>query len=504
MIEGKYKYLIPILAGLLVYQVKQRFMSTKPSIQTSKNIVIVGGGLAGLTTIIESYSIAKKDNLDVQFYLIEKEKFLGGNSAKASSGINGIHTKTQIANSVEDSVDEFVRDTLHTGHCNDKSLVLELVQSSPHAIEWLETFSLSLTELSQCGGHSKPRTHRFPPKSDGSPSPIGWTIISTLSKYIKEHTDVHILTESTLVSIEQENGRIVGVKYRSKESEVQYLETNSLALTTGGFSNDHSSDSLLTEFNNSVKVYPTTNGKWATGDGIKIARNIGATLIDMNAVQLHPTAFVDLSDESNRVKILAPEALRAYGGILLNQQGKRFVNELGTRDVVSRAIIDECHDLDHIKVWLLLTEEMGNDFGNGSMKFYQGRKLVMRMDTIHELAEFIDVDQNLLRDTIESYNAGIEQKSDEFGKSVFPKTFALDGSFLLAAVTPAIHYTMGGIKIDLDGQVYGANGAINGLYAAGEVTGGVHGQNRLAGNSLLECVVFGRRIARGLLNKQYH
>jgi succinate dehydrogenase/fumarate reductase flavoprotein subunit len=230
---------------------------------------------------------------------------------------------------------------------------------------------------------------------------------------------------------------------------------------------------------------------------------IGAKAIDLDKVQVHPTSFVDPIDPTKKVNFLAPEALRGHGGILLNNQGARFSNELGPRDYVTEQIFQHCdtYKLTGLKVaYLLLDEQAANDFGFGALGFYMKKGLFTKVN-VDELAKLIGCVSQSIRETIDDYNKiAIGKNSDRYGKTVFPRKIVGE-TFYVAIITPAIHYTMGGLKINSVSEVqyesideYGDSvlKPIVGLYAAGEVTGGVHGKNRLAGNSLLECVVFGR------------
>uniref|UniRef100_A0A183EPB9 fumarate reductase (NADH) n=1 Tax=Gongylonema pulchrum TaxID=637853 RepID=A0A183EPB9_9BILA len=272
-------------------------------------------------------------------------------------------------------------------------------------------------------------------------------------------------------------------------------------LATGGFSCDRSNEgSLLQEFAPEKMTFPTTNGPWATGRGVKMARAMGAALVGMNYVQIHPTAFVDPKDPAATTKFLAAEALRGKGAILLNNNGERFANELGRRDYLTGKILEFCAKNkeagDAHTAFMLMDNQAVDDFGRASFNFYAKIKgFFKEFGTLDEVAKYMNVTPSKLKETIDEYNvyARSEKKGeDKFGKKVFP--VALEHPpFYVAIITPAIHYTMGGLKIDKN--VW--------LLAAGEVTGGVHGRNRLAGNSLLECVVYGRIAGRNAANVRY-
>jgi flavocytochrome c len=379
----------------------------------------------------------------------------------------------------------FVNDTLRAGHDkNQRVLVEKLVTESTEAIAWLESFNLALSKLSQCGGHSVKRTHRLSETADGKPNPIGWTLISTLKRFIEQECPgIEILTNSRVNDVKRTASSEYIVYYTGQDHD-STLSANSVIFTTGGYSHDWTSSSLLQEFGSErILSLPTTNGPWATGDGLKILRGMNAKLIDMECIQVHPTAFIKLSSPSDRVKFLAPEALRGHGGILLNQKGSRFVDELQTRDHVSNAIFQNCQlDNGSFRAWLLLSESVAQEYDSIALSFYKKMGLFYEFDNLASLASFINVDFQALQNTILEYNNAAVNGNDTFGKTVFPSLVDLKSKkFFIAAITPAIHYTMGGVQIDENARVVAKDQAtIDGIFAAGEVTGSVHGENRLA------------------------
>jgi succinate dehydrogenase/fumarate reductase flavoprotein subunit len=234
---------------------------------------------------------------------------------------------------------------------------------------------------------------------------------------------------------------------------------------------------------------------------MKIAIKIGAAVVDMDEVQLHPTGFVDLNDRYDNHKILAPELIRGVGAILINQNGKRFCNELGSRDYVSQRIIKNCNlaytdKIKQYEAFIILNQDALDEYG-GNILFYVKKGLLRKYNSIEEFSKIFNLNSTQVKITFEKYNIDCDKKIDEFGKRVFPRKINPNDYFYAGIVTPSIHYTMGGIKMNKDGEIINIHGnVIKGLYGAGEVTGGVHGGNRLGGNSLLECAVYGRRTAR--------
>uniref|UniRef100_A0A0K0D2N6 fumarate reductase (NADH) n=1 Tax=Angiostrongylus cantonensis TaxID=6313 RepID=A0A0K0D2N6_ANGCA len=444
--------------------------------------------------------------------IIDSEKNLGGNSAKASSGINACGTTTQEKMGIKDSRDIFYMDTVNAGDReNDEALVDILVEQSSAAIDFLMGLGVNLTDVNLCGGHSVPRTHWYviPSPKEGRPTPVGMGIISAVMQRVTEVAksrpdDVTVMTNTRVVGLTSWNAYVNGVNV-IEDGKRKEINGKAVILTTGGFSADRNEDaSLLHEF----LRFPTTNGGFARGDGVKMARAMGAQVVGMDRVQIHPTAFVDPADPSAGTKFLAAEALRGKGAILINSNGVRFANELGRRDYLTERILRECKPIETFQggsaglpaAFMVMNEEAADSFGRPAFNFYAHfKKLFTKYNTAKEFAEQSGIPFDALKSTLLEYNKYIKGDSgDSFGKTVFPVAIDPNEPVYIAIITPAIHYTMGGLKIDKQARVYNefVSKPFQGLLAAGEVTGGVHGANRLAGNSLLECVVFGRIAGR--------
>ncbi|SYZ69403.1 Pyridine_nucleotide-disulphide_oxidoreductase/FAD_dependent_oxidoreductase/Glucose_inhibited_division_protein_A/FAD_binding_domain/NAD(P)-binding_Rossmann-like_domain_containing_protein [Leishmania braziliensis MHOM/BR/75/M2904] len=271
-------------------------------------VVVIGSGLAGQCAAIEAARHGAKEVV-----IIEKETRLGGNSAKATSGINAWGTAVQKAAGVHDSGELFEKDTFASGKggsCQPE-LVRTLSDHSAEAIEWLSSFGIPLTALTQLGGASRKRCHRAPDNPDGTPLPIGFTIVRALENYIRTNLSdiVRIETNARLISLmhsKEDNAVVVqGITYATQtasgEGKIRKLQARAVILATGGFSNDHTANSLLQQYAPQLSSFPTTNGVWATGDGVKAARELGVELVDMDKVQLHPTACW-----TRRIRRIAP------------------------------------------------------------------------------------------------------------------------------------------------------------------------------------------------------
>jgi cytochrome b involved in lipid metabolism len=216
---------------------------------------------------------------------------------------------------------------------------------------------------------------------------------------------------------------------------------------------------------------------------------VGANSVDLNQVQVHPTGLVHPDDPNAKVKFLAAEALRGVGGVLIDKDGNRFCDELGRRDYVT----GEMWKRNKGPYRLILNKAAGKEI-EWHCKHYQGRGLMKFFESGTALAKEMGINPQNLRTTLEKYNTGAKEKKDQFGKRFFHNVpFQFDDNFWAAILCPVIHYCMGGLQISTESEVVNKQGkVIPGLFAAGEVTGGVHGDNRLGGSSLQDCVVFGR------------
>ncbi|CAK9034133.1 Fumarate reductase (FRDS) (FAD-dependent oxidoreductase) (NADH-dependent fumarate reductase) [Durusdinium trenchii] len=319
-----------------------------------------------------------------------------------------------------------------------------------------------------------------------------WKILETELK-----DQVTIRTKSSFKELLIEDGRVMGLNFEHENGTEQLRGT--VVLTAGGYANDHADSSLLDLHTPALAKLPTTNGPFATGDVIKalVKQEAGVKTTLMDKVQIHPTGFIEVKQPNFHTKFLAPEALRGSGGILLCH-GKRFANELGRRDYLTEEMFKHCKPLfdkeeNPLSAAMLLTEEAVEKYGSGAMGFYKFKGLVQDVGTVEAAAEAMGTSAEVLKKTLEDYNEAAERGQDKFGKKVFPVRFPSTAHLYVAFVTPTLHYCMGGLAINVRTEVLHSDGQpIPNLYGAGEVTGGVHGNNRLGGNSLLECAVFGR------------
>lgn len=459
--------------------------------------IIVGSGLAGLTATLK---ILDRGGSVV---LVEKEHRIGGNSAKASSGINACCPNNDM---YDDSIKSFEYDTIRSaGNSANLPLIQTLVNKSADAVAFLKNRTgVDLSLLAQLGGHSHKRTHR---PSDGM---AGAEIIFAMQKAIKKFENtgkLKIMMDTKVTGLLQENGTVIGLEYISLDKDdenLSSLKAPNVILATGGFASDRTQGSYLEKHRPELMGFSTTAGDFSTGDGITLGTQMGAGTVDLDKVQIHPTGWVDPADEFNPSKILAAELMRGVGGILLNDSGARFCNELGTRAYVTDMMLKHESKYMNNGKWnvdaevptfsLVLASSAATD-GKKHVDLYSHKGLLTKLKGIQELANWLQKDVEVIQSTLLGYIEDAEKGKDIWGKISFrgmPSRDLENEIFYAGKVTPVLHYCMGGIKIDTRGSVLDeSSNPIPGLHAAGEVSGGVHGSNRLGGNSLLECTVFG-------------
>ncbi len=442
----------------------------KTDVELECDVVVVGAGGAGLTASV----LATQEGQSV--ILLEKMPFVGGNSLRAEGGMNAADTKVEAELGITDStVDNFVEDTLRLGHdLADPELVRTLAENSAEAVDWLYSIDAPLPEVVATGGTS----HKYLHKPEGG-LPVGEYLVEKLKVQTEKlGVDVRVNTKAT--EILMEDGQAVGVK--AEDAEHNYtIHAKSVVLTTGGFGANFD---LMASYDESLRNAVTTNHSGATGDGIAMAQAVGADTVDMEQIQLHPTVIQ--SDGT-----LVSESVRSHGAIIVNTEGKRFVNDLAGRDVVSQAELKQPDGYCFIIFDQHLQDEVAL-----TQKFID-RGFTITGNTYEELAENMGLTgeavQNFVN-TMNTWNASVAKGEDaEFGRDNGMDADLSTAPYYAIKIAPGIHHTMGGIKINTNAEVIDTNGnVIPGLFAAGETTGGIHGGNRVGGNAVCDFIVFGR------------
>lgn len=439
-------------------------------LENDYDVVIIGSGGTGLSAAIQA------NELGMKVAVLEKEKELGGNTNRASSGMNAAETNVQLHHGVIDNVADFYHETYKDGgRLNDKDMLGYFVYHTAPAIDWLADHDIKLDDITITGGMSKKRTHR-----PASMAPIGGFLVKSLLEVVAQE-DIPVFNKTKVTKLRRaDDGRVNGVEVNA-DGITKVINAKAVILATGGFG---ASKEYIKRFRPDLESYKTTNQPGATGDGLKLAENVGAELMQMNLVQVHPT----VQQDNPRVYLIG-EAVRGEGAIMVNGEGKRFVNELNTRKICANAITA----LPEHSAYLIFDQGIRDHVK--AIEFYDKVGLVVHGETIEDLAKKINVDPSNLKQTVTTWNQAVENHDDaEFGRTTGMDRGITKPGFFAIHIAPAIHYTMGGIHITPKTQVLDGNGdIIKGLFAAGEVAGGLHGNNRVGGNSIAETIVFGRQ-----------
>ena len=479
------------------------------------DVVVVGAGGAGMTAAITAAGEGKS------VVILESQSMVGGNSVRATGGMNagktvyqdenefgesaGVEktlktaaekyadneTITALAKTVSeqwaayqanptgyfDSVELMELDTMIGGKgINDPELVETLCANSADAIDWLDEHGITLHNVSSFGGASVKRIHR-PVNAEGKTVSVGSYMIPLLQENC-EKAGVKMMLDTTATEILTDaNGAAVGVKATGASGETVTVNAKAVVLATGGFG---ANLDMVVKYKPELKGFMTTNAPGIQGQGIEMAEAIGAATVDMDQIQIHPTV------EANTAALIT-EGLRGDGAILINEEGKRFIDEVGTRDVVSAAEIAQTGSYS----WLVVDQAMVD--ASSVIQGYIKKGYTVTGATYEELGKAMGVDAAAFAETMDKWNGYVEAKNDpDFGRTSFANPLNT-APYYAVKVTAGVHHTMGGLKINANTEVLNEKGeVIPGLFAAGEVTGGVHGANRLGGNAVADFTVFGR------------
>lgn len=443
-----------------------------------KDVVVIGAGGAGLIAAIEA-----KNNGAQNVIVLEKMAFAGGNTLISGGEYAAPNNWVQVKKGLKDSNDTFYNDILKGGdNEGNPKLVRVLADNALNGAEWLKDYINMTFEDRQMffGGHSVER----------SLVPLGATGVEMISKLLAkaEELNIPVLYETPAVELIVDKGRVTGVKALSEDKEYTFLAKDGVILASGGFG---SNLEMRVKYNKDVdENILSTNTVGITGDGITMAEKIGAQLEDMPFIQTYPTC-----DPISGALLYFGDVRLIGGSILINQEGKRFVEELERRDVISMAIKNQTGNAayqfcDEAQVKLSGVAEHHAD----EMNYLFNNKLLVKTDTIKEAADFFGIDAAELEKTVEKYNQYAKDGKDlEFNKRGKLTPFEAKGPFYIMKAVPAVHHTMGGVKIDENARVINTKGEIiKGLYGAGEVTGDIHGTNRLGSDAIADITVFGR------------
>ena len=497
------------------YMTKEDKTANGETVSYDADVVVIGAGGAGMTAAMTAADAGQK------VVILESQAMVGGNSARATGGMNAAKTVYQDENEFDqaagvektlataaekyadnetitalaktvseqwaayqanptgyfDSVELMELDTMVGGKgINNPELVKTLCEGTADAIDWLDENGITLHNVSSFGGASVKRIHR-PVNEEGKVVSVGAYMIPLLQENCEKRGIDIVLNTTVDTILTDANGAAVGVSGTDKDGNTVVVNAKSVILATGGFG---ANLDMVTKYKPELAGFITTNAAGAQGQGIEMATAIGAGTVDMDQIQIHPTV------EANTAALIT-EGLRGDGAILVNANGERFIDEVGTRDVVSAAEIAQPGSYS----WLIVDQAMVD--ASSVIQGYIKKGYTKTGATYEELAKELDVDPATFANTMETWNSYVEAKNDpDFGRTSFANPLN-NGPYYAIKVTAGVHHTMGGVTINSATEVLKEDGTvIPGLFAAGEVTGGVHGANRLGGTAVADFVVFGR------------
>lgn len=441
------------------------------------DVVIIGGGGAGMAAAVSAHENG------AEVIVLEKMSRIGGNTIISGAAYNAVDPGRQSKQGIEDSIEKHYQQTYEGGDkLGNPDLIRILVENAYSTLEWLEGLGMEFEdELFTVLGGLWPRAHR-PVK------PLGTGYFDAFMDYVENtNGEVEILLNTKATEIIMENGCAVGVKAEGKDENVIIKARKGVIIASGGFA---ANPEMLKEYNEywpNIESLKTTNHPGATGDGLVMAEQVGANLVDMEQIQLLPMGDPETGSLSGNIE------RSVENRIFVNKDGNRFVDEGERRDVLTKALLEQPDQF----MWTIVdshtypTGDTKNNFDETIDELVkEGR--AFKGETLEELAEQIGVNPDNLVKAVEEFNKAVDTGNDPFGRTLFEHKIDTP-PFYAAKRTPTVHHTMGGIQINTNAEVLDKEGnVIPGLYAAGEVTGGIHGANRLGGNALADVMTFGK------------
>ena len=461
--------------------------STKP-LTITEDVAIIGGGGTGLAAAVSAL-----ENGAGKVVIIEKLGYLGGSTNVSGGALNAVDDKRQKAQGIKDSVETFYNSTMKGGHnVGTPELVRYLTENAYPTVEWMEKQGVVFRDrIGAATGSLGQRSHY-------GVKPAGYAYTSVFENVLKtKYKDrVEFLMECPAEAIlTDKNGKVTGVK-AARHGQPITVKADSVVIATGGFG---ANVKFRQEVNTGVwkevvldnSIGTTNINKAAQGDGLKMAKAVGAELIGLSDIQLHPNGTPGTG-------LMQDIATSGRNRLFVNLNGDRFVNEGAARDTLCKAIFKQPKGT----YWLVMNKLRYPDLDKPdrmgvTMKDMLALGRVKTAATLDELAKIINVPADNLKAAVAEYNkaASHQVEKDKFGFAATNTDDApmTEGPWYACLKVPTVHHTMGGVKINTKAEVIGTNGKpIAGLFAAGEVTGGIHGANRLGGNAIADVFTFGR------------
>lgn len=459
--------------------------------------IVVGSGYAGTAAMLSMMNKGLKNVL-----MIDKMQYMGGNSSISGGSYAMSRTSIQKEHGIQDDPEQHIKDTLKSGHnLNNPDMVRIMAYEGLDAFNWLVENGVKWKLFSRSGGHSAPRNH-----SVGVGSFITMPLQEQIVKQGGQQRTRVIMDEL----VYDEKGHVIGMKVREKyefkfdrsfdENDnktgiTKYYRANAgIVLATGGWAADPKVREI---FNPALKPeMPTTNHYGATGYTIQKLIKDDIDMVDMQYIQIMHVTSAD--EDSFGFGFRAITSGYSYGMMFNPKTGRRFVNEIADRRICSDAIF-AMNEKGKNHPLLLMDINGAKTVEIDALQRGIEAGAVFQFETLDEMIQKFNVNKEAFLDELKKYNSYVlTGKDPEFGRTFFKKddkyiTIEKPPYFVMRP-GPKIHHCMGGLRTTVDCEVYNTSGKlIDGLYACGEVTGGRHGYNRLGSNSVVDCIVFGRR-----------
>lgn len=455
----------------------KKVVKTLPK-ESTYDVVVIGAGGAGFSAAIEA------KNAGANVVLLEKMPAVGGNSLISGAEMNAAKNWVQPKLGINDDSPELhAEDTYKGGDMKgDMNVIKVMTHNALDAAKWCRDYlgvRFEDDNLFFFGGHSRKRAL----------IPVGHTGTEFITKFQAKADELGIPVITNMKAeelIKDKSGRVVGVKATMNGASYTFNAKGGVVLATGGFG---ANPEMVKKYNPKIdERFKTTDAPGTTGEALYMAERAGAQLVNMGYIQTYP-----ICDPISGVIELIADA-RFDGAIMLNQEGKRFVEELQRRDVLSEAILKQTGGY----CWVLWNDKIGSISNTvkehpTEYEAFTKQGIMATCDDLKCVADFTKIPFNSLKGTVNRVSSMTGKGNDKDFNHRSGLVDMTQGKYYVIKAVPSVHHTMGGVRINEKAQALTAEGkAIPGLWAAGEVTGVTHGTNRLGGNAYTDIIVFGR------------
>lgn len=455
----------------------KKVVKTLPK-ESSYDVVVIGAGGAGFSAAIEA------KNAGANVVLLEKMPAVGGNSLISGAEMNAAKNWVQPKLGINDDSPELhAEDTYKGGDMKgDMNVIKVMTHNALDAAKWCRDYlgvRFEDDNLFFFGGHSRKRAL----------IPVGHTGTEFITKFQAKADELGIPVITNMKAeelIKDKSGRVVGVKATMNGASYTFNAKGGVVLATGGFG---ANPEMVKKYNPKIdERFKTTDAPGTTGEALYMAERAGAQLVNMGYIQTYP-----ICDPISGVIELIADA-RFDGAIMLNQEGKRFVEELQRRDVLSEAILKQTGGY----CWVLWNDKIGSISNTvkehpTEYEAFTKQGIMATCDDLKCVADFTKIPFDSLKGTVNRVSSMTGKGNDKDFNHRSGLVDMTQGKYYVIKAVPSVHHTMGGVRINEKAQALTAEGkAIPGLWAAGEVTGVTHGTNRLGGNAYTDIIVFGR------------